>query len=77
MIPTKEQNKKGLHQKYHISRTDGQPIDPENEYFILKVAGKGDQKHIEACRKAVIAYAVNIEPHFPELAKDLIDKYGS
>lgn len=77
MIPTKEQNEKGLYQKYNISRTDGKPIDPENEYFILKVAGKGDPNHIEACRKAVVSYAVNIEPYLPELAKDLIDRYGS
>lgn len=76
MIKTKEQNEKGLYQKYYIRRTDGQEIDPENEYFILKVAGKGDPKHIAACKKAIITYALNIKQYLPELAKDLIERYG-
>ena len=66
----------GLYRKYKIERTDGTLINPENEYFILKVKGVGDQKHIEACRKAVINYAENIREHLPELANDLFIKYG-
>lgn len=53
------------------------PCDENAEYFVLRLDKNGsDPKHIEACRKAVIAYAVNIEPHLPELAKDLIERYG-
>lgn len=32
----------GLYCKYILERADGTPIEPGNEYFILKVAGKGD-----------------------------------
>lgn len=70
------ETKKGLYGKYIITRLDGTPIDPENEYFILKVAGNGDPEHMKACRAAVLKYAEEIKDHLPELSKDLIDKYG-
>jgi len=35
MIPTKEQNPKGLHQRYVVSKMSGEPIDAMAEYFIL------------------------------------------
>ncbi len=66
----------GLYEKYKIERTDGKPIEPENEYFILKVKGIGDQKHIEACRKAVITYAEEMQKELPELSNDLRVRYG-
>ena len=66
----------GLYGKYKIERTDGKPIDPENEYFVLKVKGIGDQKHIDACRKAVITYAEEIYRELPELANDLLIRYS-
>lgn len=65
----------GLINKYIISRRDGTPIDPEDEYFVLKVSGKGDPIHIAACRKAVIAYAEAIKDHLPILSEDLIYRY--
>ncbi len=68
--------KKGLQNKYIISRADGLPIEKENEYFILKVNGIGDPIHIEACKKAVLKYADEIESHIPELAKELREKYS-
>lgn len=53
------------------------PVDENAEYFVLRLDENGsDKNHIEACRKAVIMYAVNIEPYLPELAKDLIERYG-
>ena len=53
------------------------PVDADAEYFVLRLDKNGsDPKHIEACRKAVIAYAISIETHLPELAKDLIKQYG-
>ena len=65
----------GLYRKYKIERTDGTLINPENEYFILKVKGVGDQKHIDASRKAVITYAEEMRRELPELANDLFIRY--
>lgn len=78
MIPTKQENPKGLHQRYNVTKSNGKPIDPRAEYFVLRVDLNGsDPKHIEACRKAVISYAENIKEYLPELSQDLINRYGS
>jgi hypothetical protein len=78
MIPTKSENPKGLYNKYIVAKSNGQPIDENAEYFILRLDKFGkDSNHIKACRKAVIAYAVEIQDHLPKLAQDIIDKYGS
>lgn len=66
-----------LYKKYKIERTDGKPIDPENEYFVLKVKGSGDKKHIEACKKAVLVYAEEMREELPDLANDLFLRYGA
>ena len=66
---------KGLYNKYNISRTDGTPIDPNDEYFVLKVNGNGDVNHLEASRKGVLAYAEAIKPYLPELSIELENKY--
>jgi len=51
--------------------------DPKAEYFVLRLDIHGsDINHIKACRKAIIMYAVSIEPYLPKLAKDLIERYG-
>ena len=77
-IKTQQENPKGLHQRYIVSKSNGEPVDPSAEYFVLRVDLNGkDPKHIEACRKAVITYAENIQKHLPELSKDLIERYGS
>ena len=77
MIPTREENPNGLHLRYIVNKTDGQPVDEDAEYFVLRLDKNGsDPKHIEACRKAIITYAVTIEPHLPELSKDLIERYS-
>lgn len=77
MIPTQEQNPKGLHQRYVVSKTSGEPVDETAEYFILRLdSGGSDPKHINACRKAVLTYANEIKEHLPELSRDLIDRYG-
>ena len=76
-IPTREENPKGLHQRYIVTKTDGEPIDENAEYFILRVDKNGsDPRHIAACRKAVLCYANEIKNHLPELSKDLIDRYS-
>lgn len=53
------------------------PVDKNAEYFILRLDEHGDDPiHIEACRKAVLTYAREIKGHIPQLAKDLIERYG-
>ncbi len=52
--------------------------DEDAEYFVLRLDRNGnDKKHIDACRKAIKVYANEIKKHLPELAKDLIEKYGT
>jgi len=77
MIPKQLDNPKGLHKRYNVSKSNGKPVDENAEYFVLRVDLNGkDPKHIEACRKAVITYAENIQDHLPELSQDLIKRYG-
>ena len=76
-LPTQNDNPNGLHARYHVEKTDGTPIDPRAEYFLLRVDEFGkDPKHISACRKAVLMYAEEIKEHLPELSKDLIQRYS-
>lgn len=71
-----EQEKpKGLYGKYIIQKSNGKPIDPEAEFFVLRLDPFGEMNHIKACRKAVQVYANEIEPFIPELAKDLKERY--
>ena len=75
MLPTQKENPNGLYQKYELEHTDGSPIDPRNEYFVLKVAGFGNADHIVASRIAIRAYADAIKDTMPELAADLMQRY--
>lgn len=71
-----EQPEKGLYRRYNVSKVDGNN-DPSADYFVLRLDEHGDDKqHIEACRKAVMLYADEIESHLPQLSKDLREKYG-
>ena len=65
------ERKPGLYQKYIIRRTDRKPIDPDNKYFVLKYEGEGDEKHIDACRKALRVYAEEVKDFLPELSEEL------
>ena len=77
MLPTKTENPNGLHQRYGITHLDGSPIDPEADYFILRLDERcQDQKHIKSCRKAILTYADEIEYHLPQLADDIRIRYG-
>lgn len=58
----------GYHQKYIISKTNGNPVDPEAEYFLLRF-----DKDPHAL-KALYAYAKSVAEDNPQLAKDLLDK---
>ena len=75
-IPTQEENPKGLHQRYIVSKTDGEPVDADAEYFVLRLdEGGNDIKHIKACRKAIRTYAKKIKNHLPVLSQDLLERY--
>ena len=71
-----QENPKGLHQRYFVSKVSGEPIDERAEYFILRLDEFGnDPIHIEACRKAAFAYTEAIKEHLPNLASDLVNRY--
>lgn len=75
-IPLESQNPKGFHQRYSVEKMNGRTIDKNAEYFVLRLDfGGSDQKHIEACRKAIVTYAEAIADHLPELSDDLLTRY--
>lgn len=68
---------KGLYNKYFIAKSNGDLVDSDAEYFVLRLDYNGkDKEHIKACRKAILVYADAISSHLPELAKDLREKYA-
>ena len=77
IIPTPM--KKGLFNKYRVSKVNGMPVDPAAEYFVLRLdnheGSQTDKAHVNACRHAAMAYANEIEPWLPELSRDLRQKY--
>ena len=75
-LPSQDENPKGLHERYTVSKTSGEPLDERAEYFILRLDEFGnDPNHIAACRKAAVTYAREIYPHIPQLAEDLVKRY--
>lgn len=57
-IPAYGDNPKGLHQRYVITKANGESVDPMATYFVLRLDGFGrDGLHIAACRAAARAYA--------------------
>lgn len=57
-IPTAGANPKGFHSRYIVSKTSGEPVDPDAIYFVLRVDNGGDdQLHICACQDALRTYA--------------------
>jgi len=76
-LPTKLENPKGLHQKYFVQKTNGDPIDDTAEYFVLRLDNGGsDPIHNEACRQAILTYATIIKNHLPNLSNDIFERYG-
>lgn len=76
MIPDKKDNPNGLHRRYVISKSSGEPIDPRAIYFVLRIDEHGDDpQHIEACRAAAAAYADYVQnsefSHLAGIARDL------
>ena len=77
IIPTQTENPKGLHKRYIVAKANGEPVDENAEYFVLRLDKNGDDPvHIEACRQAVLTYATIIRNHLPELSDDLFQRYG-
>lgn len=72
-MKTKE---KGLYNKYVIRKSDGSIVNPNADYFVLRLDKDGEKNHVNACRKAILLYANEIKSYLPELSKDLIDKYS-
>lgn len=76
-IPSQSENPSGLHQRYVVTKSNGEPVDPLAEYFVLRLDPHGkDKRHINACRLAVLAYANEVEHFLPELAADLLARYN-
>ena len=68
----KDDNKKGLYNKYIVSKANGNPVDESAQYFVLRIDPFGDDiNHIKACHSACLEYAKKIEPFIPMLAVDL------
>lgn len=69
---------KGLYQKYKIEKTNGNPINPLAEYFVLRLDQySSDLVHTEASRRAILLYAKEIKKYNPKLAEDLITRYSN
>ena len=68
----------GLIGKFIVMHSDGHPVDPEAEYFVLRLDEHPDtdDAHFKACRRAIQVYANEIKEEYPKLAQDLMDKYG-
>lgn len=62
---------KGLFQKYLIHKADGSAVDPDADYFVLRL-----DKDLHA-RQAATAYAFSVRQENPALAKDILDKVES
>lgn len=75
----KNSKKLGLYAKYNITKTNGEPLDDNSEYFVLRLDyGGSDKCHIDACRLAMITYAAHISysQNLHELYKDIMECYG-
>lgn len=68
-MPTQAENPDGLHQRYIVTKADGEPINPHAIYFVLQIGIGDDAEHIAACRYAALAYANYVQLSAPHLAK--------
>jgi len=66
-------NPDGLHLKYIVTKADGSSVDPDAQYFVLRLDPKA--KHREAAIVAIMAYADAIEDDLPSLAAELRQMY--
>lgn len=72
----------GLFNKYIVTKTDGSRVDPEAEYFVLRLDMNDTQgnhniiQHRKSCLFAIRMYAISIRDTNSELANDLLIKYS-
>ncbi len=59
---------RGLYGKYIIGKANGEPVDPDADYFVLRLDTD------PAARRAALAYSNDIQRENPELAFDLLDR---
>lgn len=64
-LPEQSENPSGLHRKYNVTKANGEPVDPDAVYFVLRLdrMSAGDQSHVDACHAAAEAYADAIISH--------------
>lgn len=68
---------RGQTHPYVVRHRDGSPVDPNAEYFVLRLdEGGKDPEHVRACRIAIQAYAMNVSHHLPVLANELLQRYS-
>lgn len=60
--------KKGLYQKYIVTKTNGKPLDPEAEFIVLRIDGG---QYVDACRVGAAAFAEAVRPLNEILAHDI------
>ena len=63
-----EKNERGYYKKYHISKNDGSSINPDADYFVLRL-----DTDVHA-RKALRQYAESIRSENASFADDIIQK---
>lgn len=78
MIPTKNENPSGLHQRYKVSKANPEDVSDDDKdavYFVLRLDGRGnDPDHIRACRRAALTYSIHASEvdHLRPIAVELI-----
>lgn len=58
----------GLYNKYRITKNNGDPVDPDADYFVLRL--DADVHSLPA----LVAYALSVQDHNPRLAYELMAK---
>lgn len=76
VIPTIKENPCGLHQRYTVTKNNGESVDRDAVYFVLRLdSGGRDWAHIGACRVAARAYVDQIRKedskHMQQVADEL------
>ena len=62
--------------KYHITKADGSPVDPDAVYFVLRLDNHSRPDHL-ACRSALQTYAREVrtvDPGAHQAAQEILDR---
>lgn len=74
-IPTATEHPHGLHQRYIIRKANGDPVEPDAVYLVLRLDHKGDDPYwIMACQQAALQLSqiiCNGPGVMPQLSKDI------